>query len=130
MVPIKHTLISLGISPDTEGFYFLIELIKRRIDWLNADTKPKYLITNEYAAIADDTYKASAVERACRYAIENAYNKGNVIRSDNQTLVKMLDNVISPDSGKPVIKAFVAIVAEYLREADAYEAYYTALKYM
>lgn len=72
---IKETLESVGITPATKAYYYLIVLIQRRIEVIKHPTVMlnKYSLMAEYKYLADQyETSVSAVERIIRHAIVKA----------------------------------------------------------
>jgi two-component system response regulator (stage 0 sporulation protein A) len=110
MDAITKKLISLHITPEIKGFYYLREAIGVAIE------KPIAIfgMTKQgglYDAIAkkfDDT--PSRVERAMRHAIERAFN-----RMEAGKVETLIDGVDMP-SGKLTNSAFIGVLAEEIRQ--------------
>lgn len=68
--------------------------------------------TNRLYSVTAEKYgsKPQNVERAIRYAIETAWDRG-----DSKVLKKYFGNTISPKTGKPTSSEFIATLAERVR---------------
>ena len=98
---IKETLESVGITPATKAYYYLIVLIQRRIEVIKHPTVMlnKYSLMAEYKYIADQyETTAAAIERIIRHAIVNAgklYPEHPIYRNTtNKTFIFILAQMV------------------------------------
>ncbi|MDY5676321.1 MAG: sporulation initiation factor Spo0A C-terminal domain-containing protein [Eubacteriales bacterium] len=100
-------LLSLGISPNLQGYTFLKESIKLAIynpSYIGAITKIMY----PTIAIKFKT-TACRVERSIRHAIEVSYMKGKIYNINEIFGLKILE-----ENEKPTNSEFVALIADRL----------------
>ncbi len=104
---VVNILLSVGISANLQGYYFLKESIKLAI------INPYYIgsITKTMYPKVASRFQTTAcrVERAIRHAIEVSYNKGKMIN-----LNEIFGLTIFDKSEKPTNAEFVALVADRL----------------
>ncbi|MCD8118662.1 MAG: sporulation initiation factor Spo0A C-terminal domain-containing protein [Lachnospiraceae bacterium] len=102
---------SLGIPAHLKGY----EYLKRGVEIAMNDPSALCAITKElYPDIARSCGSSSVcVERAIRHAIENAWNRGNLLLRND--LFGTADGNIT---GRPTNGEFIAMVAEKLRLAE------------
>ena len=100
-------LISVGISANLQGYYFLKDSIKLAIE------NPRYVssITKIMYPTIAIKYKTTAcrVERAIRHALEVSFNKGKIIN-----LNEIFGLNIFNEFEKPTNSEFVALIADRL----------------
>lgn len=100
-------LLSLGISPNLQGYTFLKESIKLAIynpSYIGAITKIMY----PTIAIKFKT-TACRVERSIRHALEVSYMKGKIYNINEIFGLKILE-----ENEKPTNSEFVALIADRL----------------
>lgn len=100
-------LLSLGISPNLQGYTFLKESIKLAIynpSYVGAITKIMY----PTIAIKFKT-TACRVERSIRHALEVSYMKGKIYNINEIFGLKILE-----ENEKPTNSEFVALIADRL----------------
>lgn len=99
---------ALGFSPNCRGYFYLVWAITRSVEIPIA----RYLVVSKlYSHLADKFFTTSwAVERSIRYAIEDAWSKGNPV-----IMEKIFGYSIGFDKAKPTNKQFILTMAEYLR---------------
>ena len=100
-------LLSLGISPNLQGYTFLKESIKLAIynpSYIGAITKIMY----PTIAIKFKT-TACRVERSIRHALEVSYMKGKIYNINEIFGLKILE-----ENEKPTNSEFVAVIADRL----------------
>lgn len=104
---IIDVLLSIGISANLQGYYFLKESIKLAMSspaFINSITKLMY---PEVAQRYQTT--ACRVERAMRHAIEVSFNKGKIVCLNEIFGLNIFDK-----NDKPTNAEFVALVADRL----------------
>ncbi len=106
-------LLSVGISANLQGYYFLKESIRMAI------VDPMYIgsITKTMYPKVASRYQTTAcrVERAIRHAIDVSYNKGKII-----LLNEIFGLNIYDEREKPTNAEFVALIADRLSMDLAY----------
>lgn len=105
---VTEVLHEIGVPAHIKGYYYLRSAIMRV-------TNDKHLIkaiTKElYPGIAKEFHTtASRVERALRWAIEVAWDRGDI-----ETLYKWFGWTVSNDKGRPTNSEFIALVSDKLR---------------
>ena len=100
-------LLSVGISANLQGYYFLKDSIKMAIE------NPRYIssITKIMYPTIAVKYKTTAcrVERAIRHALEVSFNKGKIINLNEIFGLKIFN-----EYEKPTNSEFVALIADRL----------------
>jgi len=102
-----NILLSVGISANLQGYYFLKESIRLAIAnplYIGAITKIMY---PKVASRFQTT--ACRVERAIRHAIEVSYNKGKITNLNDIFGLTIFD-----EAEKPTNAEFVALIADRL----------------
>lgn len=98
----------LGISPNKDGYRYLIdsiELCYQNNDYIYKITKVLYpLLGKKYSK------KISCIERSIRYAIETGW-----LNSDYDFSNKLFANQISYNKLNPSNSLFIATIVEYLK---------------
>lgn len=100
-------LLSVGITANLQGYYYLKESIKLVIEnpyYIGSITKVMY---PKIASKFETT--ASRVERAIRHALEVAYNKGKIVNLNTIFGLKIFNK-----NEKPTNSEFVALIADRL----------------
>ncbi len=105
---VTNAIISLQIPPYFKGFTYLRDAIVLTVE----DPKSiKDITKNMYRTIAERYNTTSnRVERAMRFAIETAWNKGNV-----EVLHKLFGYCVDDKKGKPTNASFIAKIADQIR---------------
>lgn len=98
-------LLPLGLQKEHRGTEFLRLLVSMRLFGVDADLKRMY----EYAAMYYHSTPA-AVERAIRYSIERAWERG-----DLQMQFEFFGNTTDSAKGKPTNAEFIATVVQHVR---------------
>ena len=102
-----NILLSVGISANLQGYYFLKESIRLAI------TNPLYIgaITKIMYPKVASRFQTTAcrVERAIRHAIEVSYNKGKITNLNDIFGLTIFD-----EAEKPTNAEFVALIADRL----------------
>jgi len=105
---ITITLHELGVPAHIKGYFYLresIDKIYREIGLMGSITKTVYPdIAKKYKTTS------SRVEKAIRYAIEIAWNRGNAY-----TISKIFGHTIGMNKSKPTNSEFITMIADRLR---------------
>ena len=107
-IEITNIIHEIGVPAHIKGYHYLrdaIIMVVEDIDLLGAVTKELY----PAIAKANKT-TPSRVERAIRYAIEVAWNRGKL-----ETINSLFGYTVQNDKGKPTNSEFIAIIADKLR---------------
>ncbi len=102
-----NILLTIGISANLQGYYFLKESIKLAIHnplYIGSITKIMY----PKVALRFQT-TACRVERAIRHAIEVSYNKGKIVNLNDIFGLTIFDKCEKPTNAE-----FVALIADRL----------------
>lgn len=104
---IEDALISMGIYPNLKSFEYIVDAT---IEALNSDKKPSMCrgVYNKVAIKYDTT--ASRVERAIRYAVELAMQRGNF-----EKIHAMFGNALDLNRCKPTNSEFIYTLAHKVR---------------
>lgn len=112
---VDQVLLSLEIPAHYKGYAYLRDAILLTIhhpELINEVTKKLYpLIANNYHT------NFHRVERAMRFAIETAWNKGNV-----NVLHQLFGYCVDEQKGKPTNASFIAKIADQIRLKNKYKA--------
>ncbi|AHF07366.1 sporulation transcription factor Spo0A [Desulfitobacterium metallireducens] len=110
-VEVTRMIHQMGVPAHVKGYQYLrdaIVSVVQDVSLLGAVTKELYpMIAEKYATTA------SRVERAIRYAIELAWDRGNI-----DFMNRFFGYTINVDRGKPTNSEFIAMVADKLRMAN------------
>jgi two-component system response regulator (stage 0 sporulation protein A) len=105
---IINILNKLGISPNKDGYRFLIEGIKMCYE----DNNLLYSITTKLYPLLSKKFakKVSSIERSIRYAIEVGW-----LNSDYNYSNELFENILSYNKLNPSNSLFIATIVEYLK---------------
>ena len=106
---ITTILHKIGIPVNISGYHFIREAVVATIedfDFIHHSSKSLYV---EVAKSCDSN--PDSVERAIRYAIEVAWDRG-----DFETLESIFGYTVSPSKGRPTNTAFIATLADNIRQ--------------
>ena len=101
-----------GVPPKLCGYRYLcyaVELAVRHPDWLDNMTETLYAaVAKKYGSTVQ------RVERSMRYAVENAFDRGNL-----REIEKLFGYTVDKDKGKPSNREYIARMADSLRLQQA-----------
>lgn len=102
---IVDLLLSIGISANLQGYYFIKESVKMAI----RNPESLYKVTKQMYPIIAMQYNttASRVERAIRHALSVSFNKGKITQLNEIFGIKIFG-----DDDKPTNSEFVALIAD------------------
>ncbi|MCL2811216.1 MAG: sporulation transcription factor Spo0A [Clostridia bacterium] len=100
----------INMSPAIQGYMFL----RRAVNMVSVDISLLRGITKRLYPMLAESFDStpSRVERSIRHAIESTVNKGNM-----DALHHIFGNTMDPQKGKPTNGEFIAMLAEYVRNA-------------
>lgn len=112
---VTHAIISLQIPPFLKGFSYLRDAIMLTVQDQNLIKE----ITKKLYPIIASRYNTNLyrVERAMRFAIETAWNKGNVA-----LLHQLFGYCIDDKKGKPTNASFIAKISDQIRLKKKFKA--------
>ena len=101
-----------GVPPKLCGYRYLcyaVELALSHPDWLDNMTETLYAaVAKKYGSTVQ------RVERSMRYAVENAFDSGNL-----REIEKLFGYTVDKDKGKPSNREYIARLADSLRLQQA-----------
>ena len=101
-----------GVPPKLCGYRYLcyaVELALSHPDWLDNMTETLYAaVAKKYGSTVQ------RVERSMRYAVENAFDSGNLAEIE-----KLFGYTVDKDKGKPSNREYIARIADSLRLQQA-----------
>lgn len=101
-----------GVAPKLCGYRYLcraVELVLEHPDWMDRMTEKLYpTIAEEYGSTSQ------RVERSMRYAVENAFDCG-----DLREIERVFGYTVDKEKGKPSNREYIARMADSLRIAQA-----------
>lgn len=107
-VEVTYCIRKIGIPANIKGYDYIREAIKMVMDdptSINSITKCIYpMIANKFGT------STAKVERAIRWAIEVAWQRGN-----NEVIDKLFGYTVSLKKGRPTNSEFIALVADEIR---------------
>ena len=105
---VTSLILEVGITAKIKGYDYLREAIKLVLEDANLANS---IVKQLYPSVAKIfNTSASRVERAMRYAIETAWDRG-----DAETLNRIFGFTINQAKGKPTNSEFIAMISDKLR---------------
>lgn len=101
----------IGIPASQLGYQYALEAVKMAAQDFSLI---RSMMKGIYPATAEKfNTTVPRVDRAIRYAVETAWNRGDV-----ETLERYFGCTVSPTKGRPTNGEFIATIADYVRRCD------------